>query len=65
MDMKYLLARKGGAESRFDEQNKMKDEAAAECYRLQGEHRLLTELIELVKAQEPGKDEEDGTEVNS
>ena len=67
MDKTSLLARQASTKARFDEQHTVKEEAAAECYRLQGEHRLLTELIDLASAQvdAPQEGEGDGAEVNS
>lgn len=57
MDKKSLVARRSEVERLFDKQNTTKAATEQELYRLQGEFRLLTELIDELEAEGPQQSE--------
>lgn len=65
MDIEELKKQREQVEAKFTQLDKRRNEDLQEMHRLQGEHRLLGELVnELEKAAQPEK-QDGGTEVNS
>lgn len=52
MDKDTLIAKRDALQEEFDEHTKIKADSEAEQLRLQGEHRVLTELIEEIEKAE-------------
>ena len=52
MKDKDLIAKRDAISAAFDEQTKIKSDAEAEQVRLQGEYRLINELIDSLPKQE-------------
>jgi predicted nuclease with TOPRIM domain len=57
MEASELLTRKHAVEDKFNELEQRKSELSGEMYRLQGEYRLINELLDNLN-----KKEEDGSE---
>lgn len=55
MDMKTLIAKRDAIKSAFDEQTQIKSNAESEQYRLQGEYRIVEEMILKLEESKDGK----------
>lgn len=62
MTRETLLVKRDTITNAFNEQDRIKQEAEIEQYRLQGEYRLVDQLLGEIEAENAGIDSEEGEE---